>query len=234
MRSAAIVAIPLIFALTACVDSGYGGDRVHETARNSMAAAGIRSISIENVAGPITVRASNTDRINIETTKSANDTAAISSTHVDIARNGDELTVQTRYEQDGWFSHHNGASVSYIVTLPANVDLDVRNVSGSVSSAGSSADVSIDEVSGSVTASVGRVAGTRRIRINSVSGSIEVAMDKDSDVRVEGRTVSGGINAFFSGNVHKGFVGESLDGRLGGGSASMTLSAVSGGITIRE
>jgi DUF4097 and DUF4098 domain-containing protein YvlB len=92
--------------------------------------------------------------------------------------------------------------------------------------------VSIDEVSGGVQASLGRVADTRRVRINSVSGSIQVSIAKDSDVRVESRTVSGGIQAFFSGNVHKGFVGESLDGRLGNGSAAMSLAAVSGGITI--
>ena len=235
MRSATALVIPLTLALAACAGGlDYGGDRVHETTRQTMVAAGVRSIRVENVAGAIEITASNTNQIAIQATKSGNDTDAIARTHVDISRDGDEVSVQTRYDNEGggWFSPHNGASVSYVIRVPARVDLSVRNVSGSVHATGASANVSIDEVSGAVTVALGRVQGSRQIRISSISGPIALAMAKDSDVRVQSRTVSGGIQAFFTGNIHKGFVGESLDGRLGSGSATMTLAAVSGRITI--
>jgi DUF4097 and DUF4098 domain-containing protein YvlB len=105
-------------------------------------------------------------------------------------------------------------------------------VSGAVTTTGTRGDVRIEEVSGPVRAALGQVTGSRRIRINSVSGSIDVALAKNSDVRVESKTVSGGIRAFFPGDIRKGFVGESLDARVGAGTASIVLAAVSGGITI--
>jgi hypothetical protein len=234
MKNAGALAIPVVLAVSACVGTGYGGDRIHEHTRRTLPAAGLRSVRIENVAGPVTIVASNTNQVTIDATKNANDTDAIARTHVDISRDGDEISVHTRYGEEGrnWFSRRNGASVGYDVRLPTNIDVDVANVSGAVTTTGTRGDVRIEEVSGPVRAALGQVTGSRRIRINSVSGSIDVALAKNSDVRVESKTVSGGIRAFFPGDIRKGFVGESLDGRVGAGTASMVLAAVSGGITI--
>jgi DUF4097 and DUF4098 domain-containing protein YvlB len=169
----------------------------------------------------------------IGATKSANDTDAVQRTHIDVTRDGDQLTVHTRYEEgSGWFSRHNGASVAYDISVPARVNIDVNNVSGSVQIRGIAGNIAIREVSGRVEAAVGAVNGSRHVRISSVSGAIDVSMAKNSDVRVEGKTVTGAIQTFFPADVRKGFVGESLNGRVGTGSASMSLEAVSGSITI--
>jgi DUF4097 and DUF4098 domain-containing protein YvlB len=235
MKNAAAPAMFMVLALPACTGAlDYGGDRVHAHVHRTLPANGVRSVRVENIAGPVTITASDANLITIDATENANEADAIARTHVDITREGDELTVHTRYDEEGgsWFSRHNGASVGYDLRLPANLHIDVANVSGSVTAGGMRGDVRIEEVSGPVRASLGPVTGPRRIHINSVSGSIEVTVAKDSDVRVEAKTVSGAIQAFFPGDMHKGFVGESLDGRVGAGTASMVLAAVSGGITI--
>jgi Putative adhesin len=234
MKRLAALLIPTVIALPACINGmNFGGDAVHEHVYRTLPTSGIRSVVVENVSGPITIAAARGNAATIDATESANDTDALHRTHIDITRDGDQITVHTRYERGGgWFSSHNGASVGYDIRVPARVDIDVNNVSGSVEVRGIAGDVAIREVSGRVEAAVGRVTGSRRVRISSVSGAIEVSMAKNSDVRVDGKTVTGAIQTFFPADVHKGFVGESLNGRVGAGSASMSLEAVSGSITI--
>jgi predicted small secreted protein len=234
MRRLGGVLVLSALALAGCVNGmGYGRDAVHEHVQRTLQAAGIRSVVVENVSGPITIAAVRGNAATIGATKSANDTDAMHRTHIDITRDGDEITVHTRYDEGGgWFSRHNGASVSYDIRVPARMDIDVNNVSGSVQVRGIAGDLAIREVSGRVEAAVGRVVGSRHVRISSVSGAIDVSMAKNSDVRVDGKTVSGGIQTFFPADVRKGFVGQSLNGRVGAGSASMSLEAVSGSITL--
>jgi len=233
MKRLAALLIPVL-ALPACVNAtDYGGDNVHEHIRRALPAAGVRSIRVENVSGPVTIAPASGNTVTIDATKNASDSDAIARTHIGIARDGDQIAVRTRYDENGgWFSRHNGASVTYDIRVPATLDVDVANVSGSVTMSGTAGNVRIEEISGPVRASIGRVTASRNVRISSVSGPIDVVIAKNSDVRVDGKTVSGPIRAFFPADMHKGFVGETLDGRVGSGSASMSLEAVSGSITI--
>ncbi len=234
MKRLAALLIPVL-ALPACVNAtDYGGDNVHEHIRRALPAAGVRSIRVENVSGPVTIAPASGNAVTIDATKNASDSDAIARTHVDITRDGDQVAVRTRYDENGggWFSRHNGASVTYDIRVPATLDVDVANVTGSVTISGTAGNVRIEEISGPVRASIGRVSASRLVHISSVSGPIDVVIAKNSDVRVDGKTVSGPIRAFFPADTHKGFVGETLDGRVGSGSASMSLEAVSGSITI--
>lgn len=232
MKNGAALIIPLALLLPACSES-YGGDRVHEHSRQNIPAANVLSIRVANVSGHVVITAAKTNAISVDAMKNANDLDAISRTHIDVSRDVDQVRIETRYdEQGGLFSHRNGASVDYDIRVPANVDVGVDNVSGPIRFAGMTGNVRANDVSGSVQAMVGRVSGTRSIQLNDVSGGIDAVIAKDSDARLEARTVSGAIHAFFPASVRKGFVGEVLDGRLGRGTAFVRLSAVSGGITI--
>jgi len=232
MKRLAALLIPVL-ALPACV-TDYGGDNAHEHMHRALPAAGVRSIRVQNVSGPVAIAATTGNTVTIDATKNASDSDAIARAHVDIIRDGDQITVRTRYDENGggWFSRHNGASVAYDVRVPAALNVEVSNVSGAVVMSGTAGDVRIEEISGPVRATLGRVSASRHVQISSVSGPITVEIAKNSDVRVDGKTVSGAIRTFFQGDAHKGFVGETLDGRVGSGSASMSLEAVSGSITI--
>lgn len=225
----------IIFVLlTGCVNgTSYGGDTAHESLHRTLHAAGISSVHVVNVSGPITVRGTGSRSITIDATKSGNDADALRRTHVTIEQQGAQLVAHTEYDQGGgWFSSHNGATVAYVIAIPPDLSVDLSNVSGPVTVAGTTADVKVQEVSGSIKAWLGTVRSNRRINIQSVSGPVTLSIGRNSDVHVQTKTVSGAIHAFFPANIEKGLVGETLEGRLGKGDATVTIGAISGEITI--
>ncbi|HZZ65023.1 MAG TPA: DUF4097 family beta strand repeat-containing protein [Candidatus Baltobacteraceae bacterium] len=232
MKKAAVFCIGAL--LTGCASTmNYGGDAIHEQNHQTVPARGITSVHVLNVSGPITVKTTQGASITIDSTKSANDTDAIHRTHVTIHQEGPQLVVHTEYDQGGgWFGSHNGASVAYVVSIPRNLSLNVDNVSGPVTVSGTVGDLNVREVSGSVHAALGTVRPKQRINIQSVSGSVTLSIARNSDVRVQTKSISGAVNAFFPANIDKGFLGQMLDGRLGKGDGSIVIGAVSGGITI--
>jgi DUF4097 and DUF4098 domain-containing protein YvlB len=67
-----------------------------------------------------------------------------------------------------------------------------------------------------------------------VNGKINLTLPGNADASVSVETVNGSINADdFGLKVDKGFVGKSLDGDLGNGSARITANTVNGGVRIR-
>lgn len=233
MKKLALLVTAVIVALPACTAISLGSDRVQEHARQTYPAAAIDALNVANVSGPIEIVASSGADIVVDSTKHGSGRDALARTHVEIQKDGSELRVKTEYDRGGsWFGGNNGASVSYVIHVPARINVDVNNVSGPITLTGMAGDVTASEVSGPVRATLGHVAASRKVKISTVSGPIGVQIAKNSDARVQAKTVSGRIHAFFPADFHKGYVGESLNGQIGAGSGSMTFSTVSGGIEI--
>jgi DUF4097 and DUF4098 domain-containing protein YvlB len=73
---------------------------------------------------------------------------------------------------------------------------------------------------------------TRRVKLSSVNGRVELAMPKDANAHLSASTVSGSISSDFQLPVHHGWVGADLDTTLGSGTTRVELSSVNGGIKI--
>lgn len=221
----------MILALAAC-DATALAENLHEQTHRSIPAAHVTRVTVENVSGSIVVKGGG-NAVVIDATKNGANEGDLARTHVDITTGGGEVAVKTNYDRDNtWFGNHNGGSVDYRITVPPSVALEITNVSGSVTIAGVSGDVRATAVSGSIDAVLGRVAGSRYVKLGTVSGPIAASIARNSDVRISSKTLSGGIREFAEGSVDKGYVGENATARLGSGAASMNLSTISGSITI--
>lgn len=193
---------------------------------------GAHFVRVENVSGPITITAAKGNSITVNATLSAGSQGAIDRTHVSFDRHGDSLDVATRYDRTGWFGDGRGASVAYQIAVPQKTDIDVENVSGSITIHGTAGDVRVSQVSGAVQATLGQINGSRNVNIKAVSGAITVAIARNSSATLNAQSISGGVHAFFPADEHKGMVGSSLRGRLGSGNGSIDLSTVSGAIDV--
>lgn len=233
MKKLAILTITVAAALPACAAVSFGADNVQEHTHRSFPASAIHSVSVENVSGPVNVIASSGAQVVVDAVKHGSDKDALARTHVDIEQNGSDLQIHTDYDKGGsWFGGHNGASVTYTIHMPAQMDVNIANVSGAISIQGIAGDVRANEVSGDIRAVLGRVAASRSVKVSAVSGAIDVQIAKNSAAQVQAKTVSGAIHSFFPANIHKGYVGESLSGQIGSGGGSMKFSTISGGISI--
>ncbi|WP_066362706.1 DUF4097 family beta strand repeat-containing protein [Herbidospora mongoliensis] len=130
-------------------------------------------------------------------------------------------------------------------------DVNAETVSGSVESRALAGDLSFTSVSGELTVADG---APRRLRANTVNGTItaDIALDPTSHVTlntvagpiwlrlprvtdgdVAFRSMSGNLESAFPGLTYNSHPGSrSLTGRLGGGMASLNATTVSGGVTL--
>jgi len=130
-------------------------------------------------------------------------------------------------------------------------EISAETVSGSVESRALAGDLSFTSVSGELTVADGV---PRRLRANtisgritadlvlrptghvtlvSVSGAVTVRLPSGVDTDVTLRSTSGSIETAFDGLSDNGRPGvRSVSGRLGGGMASLSVTTVSGGVTL--
>ncbi len=220
-------------SLAGCIDaSTFASHNVEAKLHRSIAAAGATQLSVINVSGSITIIAWDRPSVDISARVYGASQDAVARTHV-VTQGGSEISVKTEYDNNGGiFGNHNGAEVDYTIRAPKTIAVSVTNISGPTTLTGLAGDVDASEISGRLDATLGRVAGTRSIHMNAISGRITVRIDRDSSARVNASTLSGSVNVFFPSDLHQGVVGNSATGRIGKGTASMTLHTVSGPIAV--
>lgn len=152
----------------------------------------------------------------------------------------------------GFESHTRVRSVSGGIVLDGvSGDVHAETVSGSVESRALSGDLAFSSVSGELTVAGGaprRLRGntvsgsitadlnlgpTGHVTLNTVSGPIWVRLPRTTDSDVTFRSMSGTLESAFPGLTYNGHPGSrTLSGRLGGGMASLSATTVSGGVTL--
>jgi DUF4097 and DUF4098 domain-containing protein YvlB len=231
MKRAILALVPAIAGLTGCsVSLGDEGSSIQSHQHRTFSA--VHFVRVQNVSGPITVVAANGNTVTVDATLRAGSQSAIERTHVEYDRHGDSLDVSTRYDKSGWFGSSRGAGVDYSISVPSETDVEVENVSGPITIRGVLGNVRASQVSGPVHATLGRIDGSRDVNIKAVSGTISLAIARNSNATLNAQSISGGVHAFFPADEHKGVVGSSIRGRVGSGSGSIDLSTVSGGIDV--
>lgn len=222
------------FSLAGCIDaSSFASHNVEVRFHRSLAAAGAAQVNVTNVAGSIAVTAWDRPDVDVSAVIYGADKNSVARTHVVATRNGSVIAVKTQYDNnDSFFGNRNGGEVDYVIRVPKRLSVSVTNVSGPTTLNGLAGNVDATEVSGRLDASLGQLAGARNVHMSAISGRITVRIKRNSDARVNASTISGAVDLFFPSDTHEGMVGNSATGRIGKGSASMTLHTVSGPIAV--
>jgi hypothetical protein len=213
-------------------------------------------LSLENVNGSISIEGGDGDQVVITARKKANNQEALDEIEITIDATPTRISIDTDLpDSKGWWGggSNSGASVSYELSVPSNIDLDsissvnggidiagvfgtvkAETVNGSIDVENASGDAKLETVNGGIDARFTSVTGDQRINCDTVNGKINLTLPGNADASVSVETVNGSINADdFGLKVDKGFVGRSLDGDLGNGSARITANTVNGGVKIR-
>lgn len=198
------------------------------------------TISIENIAGSLTIIGS--DGTELRITGSMGDDVE----ELEISGNADNLEIEVVVPEGNWRGRKRELTADLEVTVPRGVGLDIEtvsasidisgvngaidaeSVSGAVTVAGGSSEVDIESVSGAVSVSGGSgsivaesVSGN--VKLDGVGGDIE-AVTVSGDVRVDAGAVDRVECESVSGNVR-------FKGRLGGG--TLEVDSHSGNVEIQ-
>jgi len=155
-------------------------------------------LSLQNIAGDITVTKGNGSDTTIEIVKTARARTAeeakaqLGLVNVSITERNGRAEVKTEYPQNensfGWGRRGINVSVSYTVTTPVGTRLTLNSISGNIRASDVKGDLSVNTISGGVRlANAGRIASAK-----SVSGSVEI-LDTQIDGALEAQSVSGGV-----------------------------------------
>jgi DUF4097 and DUF4098 domain-containing protein YvlB len=147
---------------------------------------------------------------------------------------------------------NQGWSVSFIVSGPRQLDLDVETVNGGITVANVAGDLSLattnggirlDEVGGDVDARTTnggmdvRLAGERwageGLELETTNGSISLTVPDGFAADLRASTVHGGIDVDFPVTV-QGRIGRRVEAQIGAGGPPVRLATTNGGIEIRR
>lgn len=208
-------------------------------------------VSLENVNGAVHIAAWDRNEVRVDAIKRASTKEALTEAEIVIDAASGSISIRTRYPEHD--RRRDSAAVEYTLKVPRRARLHaVSVVNGGVDVTGVSGDVKISSVNGAVVAknlgggearlstvnghleaSFDKLAGSSAISLNTVNGSISLAIPDKSNADFSVSTVHGGILSDFglsgsNGHHRSGHV----SGQMGSGGAHIKLSSVNGGIRI--
>jgi DUF4097 and DUF4098 domain-containing protein YvlB len=207
-------------------------------------------ISLTNVSGRILVSPSNGNVVDIRAIKHAADDAALAGITVAIDKGGspvNDVRIRTQYAH--YYGH--GGSVDYTLTVPRHAVLRLTNVTGNIVANGFANDMTLNDVSGDVSAetdgnvkahtvngaivvSVTRFPDSRSVALHTVSGAISLTVPHDAGAVVKAQSMSGGFQSDFPLTVKSEMIGSRVNGRIGNGAGWIELETVSGMLEIKS
>jgi len=249
-RSALLLGITALFVASIAVAS------VKDTEEFTFKINDGGRISLENINGDIRITGYEGDTVIIIANKKAGKQEYMDELKIIIDADDDYIRIETRHPRNkgswmNWGNNHSG-SVSYVMTVPAGVNLDkistvngdieissmsgkvkAETVNGDLFASGLTSDVDLETVNGGVDAEFDSLSGNQRVSAEAVNGKIVLRLPADTSARVHAETVNGSINAKdFDLVIDKGFVGRECDGDIGSGEARISLDTVNGSISI--
>lgn len=229
-----------------------------EVVEKKFPAASIREISVENVNGDVVVAAGSGDQIEMTAEKSVRGGDAdelLEQLRIDIRETAGRLEIKTiqpkRKKFLGLFDvgSSEGCTVRYAIKVPADRSVRLETVNGSINVSGIEGKLQVETVNGSVALSgargevdassvngsvaVVRGAGLAAMRLETVNGNVEIALDRGSAFNFSFETVNGSIDSDFPLTVTGKFGPKSAHGAVGAGGVTITAESVNGSIRIR-
>jgi DUF4097 and DUF4098 domain-containing protein YvlB len=212
-------------------------------------------IELQNINGAVHITVWDQNQVKVDAIKRAEDQQDLKDEEIIVDAHADSISIQTKYHQreTSWrTSHHRGAEVEYMLTVPRSVRLDeiklinggldvsgvtgvVRAscINGKIEARGLAGELKLSTINGPLDAELERVATS--VELSSVNGPLHLTLPSDAKARIEATTVHGGIENNFGlhANNHR-WVGHDLHGELGGGGAHISLRNVNGPIEVRH
>jgi DUF4097 and DUF4098 domain-containing protein YvlB len=203
------------------------------------------SLDIFSVSGHVTIETSETGQAEVEIVRTARTREDLECRKFKVEASANRLRLDGSEDR----SQCRNVQVNQNLTLrvPRRINLEVKSVSGNVrvgeldgtahlTSISGSAIVAratgeafITSVSGRVSVNLSQLGGG--VRINSVSGSVEVGLPDGANADVRVRSVSGEVTADVPGlTLQRIGNGSDFEGRLGAGGTQMSVSSVSGSV----
>ena len=228
--------------LTSCIGGDFGMP-FEKTVDETRPLATNGEFSLENTNGTVKLVTWDEPRVRIEAVKHASSERALDDLKVEIAGEGDRLSVRTRYPRPRWMG--GGAKVDYRVTVPhgarvrvstvnGRVEVDgvgaalkASTVNGSVDVTGAGGEVEASAVNGSVDVVVARVDPSGRSELSTTNGSVRLTLPREASADIEAHTVNGSVGCDFDlASVSKSR--RKIEGRIGSGGARFELATVNG------
>lgn len=213
------------------------------------------SVELENVNGSVQIKAWDRDEVKVDAIKHAGSKERLQEATIKIDASRDSISIRTEYpHHDHSFSRDGSdpATVEYTLMVPRNARLsEIKLVNGNLDLEGVNGEVRVScvngrlsarklggraelsTVNGNLEASLDRLASP--VNVSSVNAAVLLTLPSDAKANLEASTVSGSIRNDFGIPVSKHrFVGNDLNGELGGGGPSVRVSNVNGRIEIRH
>lgn len=214
-------------------------------------------VNIANVNGSITVEAWDRNEVKFEYTKIADSKERLAEVEVEIEARADYFRAEANYDNwkrtggDRWKNNGKlnvefklwapkGAVLNEVETVNGSVVVTnfvnvtrASAVNGSVTATNIRGTAKFSTVNGSVKADFDRLETGSRISLETVNGSVNLALPSDSNATVRAESLNGNITNSFGLPVRKGkYVGRDLYGKIGSGDVQIKLESVNGGLAI--
>lgn len=210
------------------------------------------SFSIANVNGDLEIRVGNTTSVVANLRASSQE--LLDRIEINIDESNSRVVIDTELPNRIRRGH---ASVDYVVTLPAGVELNrattvngdvditdiegdikAQTVNGDINADNLSGDIDLETVNGGIDASFLTMGGSDSIKMDTVNGSIVVDIPANADVTVEAENMNGGLSVddmtIVKQHKNRWGPGKSVEATNGSGSARMVAESVNGSIKIRR
>jgi DUF4097 and DUF4098 domain-containing protein YvlB len=207
-------------------------------------------VRIGNISGNVTLTGYDGDSIVVNAIKDGPDRDKV---EIEDKSAGDRVDIGVKYPEhcncrvDVRIEVKVPRSISYNFRHISSVsgDVEVSGISGKVHASSVSGNVHVKDVTGAVNASavsgnvevdISRLEGTDSMKFSSVSGNVNVMLPNNLDADIQMSSLSGSLKTDFPIEVKERRYGpgRSAQGRVGNGSRSLNVSAVSGSVTLMQ
>jgi DUF4097 and DUF4098 domain-containing protein YvlB len=216
-----------------------------DSSRQSYPLAAGASVEINSVSGHVTIETAETNQAEVEIIRTARTREDLECRKFKVEAAANRLRLDGNDDRRQCRNVHVNQTLN--LRLPRRINLDVQSVSGNVrvgeldgtahltSISGSaivaraSGEAVITSVSGRVSINLSQLGGG--VRVNSVSGNVEVGLPEGANADVRVRSISGEVIADMPGlTLQRVGDGSDYDGRLGAGGTPMTFNSISGNV----
>jgi DUF4097 and DUF4098 domain-containing protein YvlB len=210
--------------------------------------AGGSSIRVSNISGEVIVTGYDGDTVMVTATKDGRD---IDKVEIEDRSTGDRVEIGVRYPErcncnvNIRFDVKVPRAISYDFDRISSVsgDVEISSVTGKLHASSVSGAVRVKEISGSVSASsvsgsvevdIDRLDGLDNMKFSSVSGNVNVRLPSSLDADIEMSSLSGSLKTDFPIEVKEKRYGpgRSASGRVGSGARNLSMSTVSGSVSL--
>ncbi len=218
------------------------------------------SVRLNNINGGVRIKVWDKDEVKIDAVKHADNKDMMDQLEIVVNASHDLVDVDTKYPENSNTHNHNGQGpwVEYTITVPKDANLDsiktingdleisgvegkikASTINGTVHASDIKNDCRLETINGKVKAGFASLGSGSDVTLKSVNGSIVINLPTDASARIKASAFRGHISDDFglvSSRESEGhsFIkfGDSIDGKIGDGSASLNAETVNGGIKI--